>query len=158
MLFLLEKEYVGEIVLKTINFQKDTTQSFQFEFKTAVTTTYSLPKTYVYEPNAAILKAGGFYAISTQLHIDKLHQHSHLYTSDTLLEFPGRRFLIVQTVSYDKKWLKKNIKKANITTRNFPESVADIRKKTGIKDGGSMYLFFTTNLEGNLCVLICERL
>jgi len=158
LLFLLEKNYTGAIGIQSINYQKDTTQLFQFEFKTAVTATYSLPKTYLYEPNAAILKAGGFYAVSAQLQLDKLQQHAHLYTSDTLVAFPGRVFTITQVVSYDKKWLKKYIKKANITTRNFPESVASIRKKTGIKDGGTLYLFFTTNLENNLCVLVCTRL
>jgi len=88
-----------------------------------------------------------------------LHQHSHLYTSENLIDFPGRIFKIIQTTSYNKKELTKLIpsRKANITTRNFPETVAQIRKKINIKDGGNQYLFFTTDLNNKLIVLICEK-
>jgi len=75
------------------------------------------------------------------------------------MNFPGRRFIIKDVISYNKKQLKKLIpsQKANITTRNFPETVAQIRKKTGIKDGGSIYLFFTTDLNNKHIAIICEK-
>ena len=88
-----------------------------------------------------------------------MHNNSHLYTSNNLIPFPGRRFKIIQNSSYDKKLLKKIIpnQKANITTRNFPQTVAQIRKKTGFKDGGDTYLFFTTDLNNKHIILICVK-
>ena len=161
LLFILEKNYCGNIHLKTINFLKSKKQCFNFELNSEEDIpSYSAPKKYLFEPNPAILKAGAFKQIATKLNIDKLHQHSHLYTSNKLINFPGRSFLIEQITAYDKKILKKICpsKKANITTRNFPETVAQIRKKTGLKDGGNKYLFFTTNLENNHIVLVCSKI
>jgi len=159
LLFLLEKNYIKSIEVKTINLNKEEIQTFDFNLNENVFSTYSEPKKYLLEPNAAILKAGAFQQISAHLKIDKLHQHSHLYTSDNLIDFPGRRFEIKHTIPYDKKQLLKFIptKKANITTRNFPETVAQIRKKTGLKDGGNQYLFFTTDFNNKHLVLICEK-
>jgi predicted O-methyltransferase YrrM len=160
LLFILEKNHQKSIQIKTINFNKNNTQHFDFLFDDNLNTTYSEPKKYIYEPNAAILKAGAFFQISKYFNVDKLHQHSHLYTSDSLIDFPGRRFEIKHCIGYDKKLLKKLIplKKANITTRNFPESVDQIRKKTGFKDGGNWYLFFTTNLNNNYTILACHKI
>jgi hypothetical protein len=159
VLFLLKNNYTQNIDIKTINFNKDEIQQFNFSLNEEVFSTFSEPKKYLFEPNAAILKAGAFQQISAHLKIDKLHQHSHLYTSDKLIDFPGRKFEIKHSISYDKKQLLKLIpsKKANITTRNFPETVAQIRKKTGLKDGGNQYLFFTTDFNNKHLVLICEK-
>ena len=161
LLFVLEKGYSGTIAIKTRNILKEITQSFDFVFRIPALANYALPKKYVYEPNAAILKSGAFNQIATHLHIDKLHQHSHLYTSGLLLNnFPGRKFKIEQQLSYDKKKLLKLLpdKKANITIRNFPETVAQIRKKTKIKDGGNIYLFFTTDCNNEKIVLLCSKI
>ncbi|MFZ2431732.1 MAG: class I SAM-dependent methyltransferase [Lutibacter sp.] len=159
LLFLLEKNYTKNTDIKTINLNKEGIQAFDFSLNEEVSATYSEPKKYLFEPNSAILKAGAFQQISAHLKIDKLHQHSHLYTSDILIDFPGRRFEIKHSISYGKKQLLKLIptKKANITTRNFPETVAQIRKKTGLKDGGNQYLFFTTDFNNKHLVLICEK-
>jgi len=159
LLFLLEKNYNSDVQIRTINFNKKENQIFNFNLYESINATYAEPKKYLFEPNSAILKAGGFNNISNQLNIDKLHQHSHLYTSNELLNFPGRSFEIKHCISYDRKQLKKLIpsKKANITTRNFPETVAQIRKKTKLKDGGNQYLFFTTDVNNKHIVLICEK-
>lgn len=159
LLFLLEKNFTQNIDIKTINFNKEEIQTFDYSLSEEVSATYSEPKKYLFEPNAAILKAGAFQQISAHLKIDKLHQHSHLYTTDNLIDFPGRRFKIKDCISYDKKQLLQLIpsKKANIATRNFPETVAQIRKKTGLKDGGSEYLFFTTDISNKHLVIICEK-
>lgn len=159
LLFVLEKNYADSIEIKTVNLSKNNTQLFDFQHLTKNTSTYSEPKKYIYEPNSAILKSGGFHEVSHQFNINKLHQHSHLYTSNELIEFPGRRFIVEQISSYNKKEIQKCLKenKANITTRNFPETVAQIRKKTKIKDGGTQYLFFTTVNNDNLKVLICSQ-
>ena len=162
LLFMLEKNYNEGISIKTINFtnnSKNKTQVFDFKHPNNKTSNYASPKKYIYEPNAAILKSGGFHEVSTQFKLKKLHQHSHLYTSDECLEFPGRTFLIKHVCSYNKKEIQKLVpeKKANITTRNFPETVAQIRKKTKLKDGGSSYLFFTTDRNNKYIVLICSQ-
>lgn len=160
LLFLLEKGYNSSIAIKTINFLKNKNQVFNFEYASENLADYSAPLSYLYEPNAAILKSGGFYEIANQLNIKKLHQHSHLYTSNTLIDFPGRCFQIKEHLNYDKKKLNKLIpdKKANITVRNFPKTVAQIRKETKLKDGGDVYLFFTKLHNENNCVLICEQI
>ncbi len=160
LLFILEKNYIYPPITKTVNIYNENSQIFNYQFFNSTTSSYSLTKKYLYEPNAAILKSGGFHEISTQFKVDKLHQHSHLYTSNELIDFPGRKFQITHTISFDKKKLKKIIPsgKANITTRNFPQSVAQIRKKTGLKDGGNQYLFFTTNMNKKHIVIICEKI
>ena len=107
-----------------------------------------------------ILKTDSFLfkTISSNFKLFKLHQHSHLYTSESLIKFPGRQFKIKKILPYNKKELKKeSILKANIATRNFPETVIQIRKKLKIKDGGSIYLFFTKDINNNNVVIICKK-
>lgn len=159
VLVMVEKDYNNSIKIIATNLDKQT-QHFNFTFQQEYEFTLSEPLNYLYEPNSAILKSGGFTAVSAQFQIEKLHQHSHLYTSENLIDFPGRRFRIKQTLPYQKKLLLKYLpeKKANITTRNFKENVASIRKKTGIKDGGTTYLFFTTNLKNEQIVLVCDKM
>jgi 16S rRNA G966 N2-methylase RsmD len=159
LLFLLEKNPPNTIRVEAINYQKNSLQQIEFNHQSAAKSTYSPPLTYLYEPNAAILKSGGFHEISHQLKVFKLHQHSHLYTSDQLMDFPGRQFIITQSMPYDKKKIKKFIgqEKANITIRNFPKSVAQIRKETKIKEGGQVFIFFTTNLDNKQIVLFCRK-
>ncbi len=159
LLFELEKGYEGSIEITTVNFNKKSTQNFNFELgKTSIATTGEVNQ-FLYEPNACILKAGAFSQISEAFNIDKLHDNSHLYTSENYIEnFPGRIFEVIQTIPYNNKRLKKlGISKANITTRNFPLSVSEIRKKTKIKDGGKDYLFFTTDYQNNLIVVVCKK-
>jgi len=101
---------------------------------------------YLYEPNSMILKSGAFGLICDRYDVKKLNTNSHLYTCKKLIDFPGRVFEVDSVVNYSKRNLKDlNISKANITTRNFPMDVKDIRKKSKILDGGKDYLFFTTN-------------
>lgn len=159
LLFFLQKDYGNAILIKTVNHNRGKIQTFNFKMNAVKESEYHLPLQYIYEPNAAILKSGGFHSVSLQFNLFKLHQHSHLYTSDTLIKFPGRTFKIIHSISPDKKLLKQLIpsSKANITTRNYPQTVEDIRKKTKIKDGGSQFLFFTTNKENKRMILICEK-
>mgnify|MGYP000114946327 CR=1 FL=1 len=160
LLWVLENKFEGKITIKTVNLKKEKNDSFKFylEDEKIADSKYNLPLSYLYEPNAAILKSGAFHSISTTLNIFKLHQHSHLYTSDRKIDFPGRSFKIDTVLPYNKKVLKKlNITKANITTRNFPETVQQIRKKFNIKDGGSTYLFFTTDLNDQKTIIITNK-
>ena len=116
---------------------------------------------YLYEPNASILKAGGFKSVAQQFDIQKLHVNSHLYTSDRLISnFPGRVFEVTTWFIPNKKNIKSFVsetKKANISVRNFPMSVAEIRQKTGIKEGGDVYLFATTVGNGTKVWVVGEK-
>lgn len=161
LLWILEKGFDKDVIIKTININKETEEKFDFNLnQLPENQMYSLPQKYLYEPNSAILKSGAFDLIPTKFNIEKLHQHSHLYTSDTLIEFAGRYFEIKNSFDYNKKEMKQFLenKKANITTRNFPETVENIRKKWKIKDGGDIYTFFTTDMNNNKIVLICAKI
>lgn len=119
-----------------------------------------LPQKYLFEPNAAVMKTNRFFALCQQFNIKKLHPHSHLFTSDTLPKqtFPGRTFEIQQLIPFHKKEMKPFEKqKLNITTRNFPLSVADIRKKYNISDGGNSYAFFTTLSNQEKVMILCKK-
>ncbi|WP_296635594.1 class I SAM-dependent methyltransferase [Polaribacter sp.] len=159
LLFLLEKGFTAKVIIKTVNFQKEKVQQLNFAFQEDTYSDYEMPLTYLYEPNSAILKSGCFQQISKKTNTFKLHQHSHLFTAQQLLDFPGKRFKIDTVVKYDKKELKKLIpnQKANFTIRNFPKTVAQLRKETKIKDGGHIYVFFTRNKKNKLISIICSK-
>ncbi|BFM41483.1 hypothetical protein CFS9_01240 [Flavobacterium sp. CFS9] len=161
LLFEIHKNYSGEIAIKTANILKDKIETFEFILGNEITLpSYELPQKYIYEPNSAIMKSGGFDEVSTIFKISKLHKHSHLYTSEALIEFPGRRFEIEKAIPYSKKEMKTELanQQANITTRNFPDTVENIRKKWKIKNGGNLYCFFTTDKNDNKIVLICRKI
>ena len=161
LLWILEAGFEAEITIKTVNIKKEATDYFEFliENEKLIASQYNEPLTYLYEPNSAILKAGAFNSITNKLNVFKLHKHSHLYTSETLLNFPGRCFKIENVLAYNKKALKNlRITRANITTRNFPETVEDLRKKFNIKDGGDSYLFFTTDVENKKIVILASKM
>lgn len=159
LLWILEKNHSGSTTIKTCNLTKEASQEFSFEHGSRAVPEFSLPKKYLFEPNAAIMKSGGFDEISTQFNLPKLHPHSHLYTSEELIDFPGRIFEIEHSIEYNKQDMKIFLenKKANITTRNFPETVENIRKKWKINDGGNKYCFFTTDVNNNKIVLLCGK-
>ncbi|MBQ8673451.1 MAG: SAM-dependent methyltransferase [Bacteroides sp.] len=118
--------------------------------------------TYLYEPNVTLLKAGAFRSLTNIYKVEKLHANSHLYTSDRLLpEFPGRCFRITGHSGFGKKELKAltaGIKRANLTVRNFPMSVADLRKRLKIAEGGDHHLFATTLADDSHVIIQAERL
>ena len=161
LLWEISKDYSGEIQIKTVNILKERKSIFNFILNDITDNlNYSLPKKYLFEPNSAIMKSGGFDYVSSQFNLGKLHPHSHLYTHDEIIDFPGRIFKIEKTISYTKQDMKLHLKNqsVNITTRNFPDSVENIRKKWKIKDGGNRYCFFTTDLNNNKIVLICAKI
>lgn len=160
LIWILEKNYKASIEIVTCNLAKEIAETFSFELGNGTISNYSLPKKYLFEPNASIMKSGGFDEITAHFSVEKLHQHSHLYTSETLVDFPGRIFEIDRSFEYSKFNMKAFLenKKANITTRNFPETVENIRKKWKITDGGNLYCFFTTDINNNKIVLLCSKL
>jgi hypothetical protein len=161
ILWILEQGFEGKVLVKTANLNGSAIEKFNFPLddEKLINSNFSDPLEYLYEPNSAILKAGAFKTLGEKFHMYKLHDHSHLYTNKQLLAFPGRRFKIVKTIPFNKKEIHKlELKKANITVRNFPINVADLRKKFKIKDGGEVYLFFTTNPKGERIVVQCHKI
>ena len=116
---------------------------------------------YLYEPNASLMKAGCFGVLSERYDARMLSKNSHLFVSREPIEaFPGRSFRIIAVSSFNKKELKRHlsgITKANIATRNFPLSVAELRKRLKLKDGGETYIFATTLSDESHVLVITEK-
>uniref|UniRef100_UPI003FEE37BE THUMP-like domain-containing protein n=1 Tax=Prevotella sp. TaxID=59823 RepID=UPI003FEE37BE len=116
---------------------------------------------YLYEPNASLMKAGCFSVLSERYGARMLSKNSHLFVSQASIEaFPGRSFRIIAISSFNKKELKRHlsgITKANIATRNFPLSVAELRKRLKLKDGGETYIFATTLSDESHVLVITEK-
>jgi len=116
---------------------------------------------YLYEPNASLMKAGCFSVLSERYGARMLSKNSHLFVSrDPIAVFPGRSFRIIAVSSFNKKELKRHlsgITKANIATRNFPLSVAELRKRLKLKDGGETYIFATTLSDESHVLVITEK-
>ena len=119
---------------------------------------YSAPKSYLYEPYASIMKAGLFKTVANKYNVQKLHPNTHLYTSDEYIEnFPGRSFQINRVTKVQRKEIQ-DIDKANLSIRNFPGNVADLKKKLKLKDGGNIYIFACTLNDNSKVLIICEKL
>lgn len=166
LLFIKDKvrkdEDIQLICINLLTNKKD--ESFTFikaEENTSSISHTDEPKRYLYEPNSSILKAGAYRSLGTRYGLMKLHPNSHLYTSDTLIDsFPGRKFQIKEVISPNKKEIKahfKDITQANIATRNYPFSVADIRKQTKLKEGGTDYIFATTLANEKKVLILCQK-
>lgn len=116
---------------------------------------------YLYEPNASLMKAGCFSVLSERYGARMLSKNSHLFVSrEPIAAFPGRSFRIIAVSSFNKKELKRHlsgITKANIATRNFPLSVAELRKRLKLKDGGETYIFATTLSDESHVLMITEK-
>lgn len=138
-------------------------QHFQFTFSEEKSAGCPLAESvgnYLYEPGAALLKAGPYRLLATRYGVEKLHPNSHLYTSSGLVDFPGRRFRVTAVSGFGKKDLKvllEGVEKANLTVRNFPSSVAELRKKLKLKEGGDTYLFATTLASGEKVLIRGEK-
>lgn len=167
LFIVLEKGYKKEIEYHCINIETNQ-QTNQFIFRNSQTPPQLAPKSqlqrgvYLFEPNSSVMKAGGYHEIYEHFEAKKLAPHSHLFVSEKLIEdFPGRRFIIKTILPYNNKIIKTlstRFPKANITIRNFPQNVSEIRKRTSVKEGGEEYLFFTTNSENEKIIISCEKL
>lgn len=122
--------------------------------------TFANPGPFLYEPNAAVLKAGAFRTVAARFGLAKLAPNSHLYTGPALVaDFPGRAFALDTVIKPDLKSVRAVLPalKANLTARNFPQTVADLRKKLGLADGGDVYLFATTLQNNDRRLLVCRK-
>ena len=136
------------------------TQTFSTDTQNVEPIIAPCPERYLYEPNASIMKAGVQNALCQPYNIRKLHPFSHLFTSEQLIEdFPGRTFVIEDYCGFAKKDLKRlleGISQCNLTIRNFPSSVAELRKRLKLREGGDYYLFATTLSDGSHALLRCR--
>ena len=137
-----------------------------FSFMPASTQSLSLPALpssfqFLYVPNASIMKAGCFEELSGRFQMAPLERNSHLFVSDRVVaDFPGRCFMIEKMTSMNKRELKEaliGIRQANISVRNFPLSVAELRKRLKLQDGGNTYIFATTMADKGHQLLICRK-
>jgi len=149
-----------DIKISTANFTRNRLQkyisSISYEQKSKCET--ALSGGFIYDPNAAIRKAGLFHSICYNFSLAKPAYNSHIYFSDTLHpDFPGRIFELIEIVPLNRFIKSPCVKKANISIRNFPFSVAEIRKKTKIQEGGEIYIFGTTDHNKGLYFIICQK-
>ena len=150
LLFILEPDYSEAPVFTCVNLSSDQPAvSFTLEEeRNAPVLLATEVSSYLYEPNAALMKAGCFRLLAQTYGIQKLHPNSHLYTSDQLVNgFPGRIFKVEDWAPFNKRikqTLLAGVEKASIATRNFPLSVAELRKTWKIADGDKVFLFATT--------------
>ena len=170
LLLFINRNYNAETQIHAINL-KSTVNSQQttdrlltgtLSHESALSLTYAREVgKYLYEPYAAHLKSGLYKTIAEAYTVEKLHQHSHLYTSMELNgEFPGRHFKVEQVVPFDKKNAKslfKSLKQANLTTRNFPLTVSELRTQYKIKEGGATYIFATTLHDDSKVLIVCSK-
>lgn len=165
LLFLIRWDEQCETRFFAVDLQKNNRQqSFSFtlsEEQNAVCEYANEVGTYLYEPDVAILKSGAFRLFAQRFGLKKLHQNTHLYTSDTLVESsPSRIFVVENQAGFSKKSLNKilsNMKSANISVRNFPESVDVLRRRLKLKDGGDDFLFACTNFNNEKILIKCKR-
>lgn len=137
-------------------------QTFTTSLRNATPMISDQPSRFLYEPNASILKAGVQDSLCHVFSIEKLHPFSHLYTSPHFIEdFPGRVFLVDDWSRFSKHDLKRllfGIEQGNLTVRNFPSSVADLRKRLKLREGGEWYFFATTLADGSHALIRCKPL
>ena len=157
--FILERGYQGEIQFVCVNLlteQPEVRFTMEEERNSSGKLAESVLK-YLYEPNPAVMKAGCFKLLTQRFDVFKLHKNSNLYTSEDLIsDFPGRIFEVEGWAPYNKKVkqaLLQDVDKASIAVRNFPLSVAELRKALKIGDGDAIYLFATT-LKGEQKIIV----
>ena len=165
VLLILNQSTDNQKRIRTINISKNKAdQVFEFmaddEANASVGYTSEI-STYLYEPNAAVMKSGAFKSVGSRFGLSKLHTNTHLYTSTNLLvDFPGRIFEVQEIWGSAKKELKElasTTPKANISTRNYPLPVDELRKKLKIKEGGDVYLFACTLNNEQKVIVECGK-
>ena len=161
VMLVLRREKKGDLRFYCVNIAAQT-QAFCTKTREVEPIIAPLPERYLYEPNASILKAGVQNALCQSYDVRKLHAFSHLFTSAHFIEdFPGRAFMIEDYCGFGKKELKKlleGIGQCNLTVRNFPATVAELRKRLKLREGGNIYLFATTLSDGSHALLRCSQI
>ena len=167
VLVLLRPDYDGEITIHCVDLSPAGTRhalSLQYAINdesAAIPTFATTIKKYLYEPNAALMKAGAFKLVSQRFGIDKLHINSHLYTSDNLIpDFPGRIFEVIGFAPFSKKIKKellKDVTEASVAVRNFLLTANELRKSLNLKESDENFVFGTTMQGEKKVLLLCKR-
>lgn len=166
LLFDIQRDFKGQSELICVNLRRNgnnqiTTPQTRLQEQEAQVMLTSTLSNYLFEPNAAILKAGLFKSTAQRYGLQKLHISSHLYTfNQDIPEFEGRRFQIIKVIPFNKKEIKKELAQlsaANITTRNFPLSAPELRKQLKLKEGGNDYIFATTLANESRVLILCKK-
>ena len=140
--------------------EKGTFAFTQQEEQTALCPMATQIEGFLYEPDAAVMKAGGYKTFGVRFGLQKLHPNTQLYVgAQADLTLPARCFRIVEVVGFQKKALRSisNLKKANLTVRNFPNSVAELRKRLKLAEGGDHYLFACTTAQDEKVIIVTEK-
>jgi len=158
LLFVIDKHADSPTLVKCAVIKQDAQVfSFTYQAEKLIELSYSPFKNYLYEADAAFLKAGLFKSVATEFNLDKIHQHSHLYTSSQIAtNFPGRILKINKIQTFKAFSSEKTVKKANVVVRNFAKKPDELKKKLKIQDGGHIFLYFTTDYKNSPVVLTCE--
>ncbi len=149
-----------EVIIHAVDIDDTGSIKKQFSYKKSdekhISIKYSMPLTYLYEPSAAFQKSGGFKSLAIKFDVKKIHPHSHIYTSDNIRDkFPGKYYEIIDITPVKAKAL--NIKKADLTLRNFPGNVHELKKKLKLLDGGDYRIFATTLCNNEKKLIICNK-
>lgn len=164
LLFILSGEGASTPPIHCINITNSGNETFTFTAREEEEASVNYAKevhTYIYEPNAAIQKGGCYKTLANVTGTEKLHPNSQLFTADRLIpDFPGRRFKVEKVFGFTKREIKEisSIGKANITVRNFPDSVQMLRKRLKLSEGGNDYLFATTTADERKVIILCHRI
>lgn len=163
VLLVWHKGKSGETKITAVDLKGDGEDRFSFTFtqEKDAEVDYSLPQQFLIEPNAALLKAGGFKSFASAYGLAKIHPNTHLYTSSDLPnKIPGRVFEIVEEIKLDKKELKRifSTRKVNVLVRNHPLKPDVLKKKYGLKDGGEDFLLAATTMDGKARAYWCRRI
>jgi 16S rRNA G966 N2-methylase RsmD len=162
LIFVLNKNADANINLTCVNIQRDGKMDIsEAKWEESINLEYSMPNSYMYDPNKAIHKGGIFNKVGRDFDVKKLSANTHLYTSEKLVaDFQGRIFQLEKILKPQKKEIQKYLinGKANLITRNFPESVANLKKKWTINDGGNTYLLAVTLENAQKVVLLCKKI
>ncbi len=162
LLFVLTSERVAAPLVRCVNIAGGKMQEFSFCMDDAHEAAFAVEVgNFLYEPNAAIQKAGCPSSLASAYGVQKLHPNSNLYTSSVAVEnFPGRSFRVTALSGFSKGEIKNllgDLKRANVTVRNFPETVQLLRKRLKLSEGGDVYLFATTLADGRKVLVRCEK-
>lgn len=160
LLFIQEQHFSGEPNITAVRIFSDKTQQFTFNQiqETETVVSLSTPLRYLYEPDVCVTKAGAFKSIAKAFDLKKLHQHTHLYTSEVYQEdFLGKIYTVTEVIPFSHFKKSKDKLKTNAVAKNFPLKTDVLKKKFKIIDGGLLHSFFTTDPSGELIVIHATR-
>lgn len=161
LLWWLDANYADNPIFRAVELHQNNafSESFTWNPETA-SMPINEPLSYLYEPHASLMKGSAFLHLAEKYGVCQLHRHTHLFTHHEHIDFPGKCYLIVQTIPYKKKELNETIygTAAHVVTRNFPETVAQLRKKWRISEGEGQSCFFVKDNQEQLCVIKAKKI